>query len=150
MDGDPVAGEPSDAPQTLTDAFIAMCPFYLEMGMSYNDYWHRNTSVHKAYRDAYELRKRNNEWARHRQGEYVLQALAVALQCFSKDKSQNVKYPTKPWPLTERDAREREEREAKARYMNMREKLLAESKQAQAKKQEGQKEAVEDGRRSED
>ena len=116
MDGDSVKEEPSTAYSTFTEVFIAMCPYYMEMGMTYYDYWHMNTSVHKAYRDAYEIHRKNEEWARHRQGMYFMQALTVGLQGFSKDKSSKEKYPDEPWPLTQREADERQVQREKAGY----------------------------------
>ena len=137
MDGDHLTGEPSDAPQTLTEVFVKMCPYYMEMGMSYHDYWHMNTSAHKAYRDAYEMRRRNEEWARHRQGAYFMQAIAVGLQGFSKDNSHKDTYPTEPWPITQREAdqqQEAKEREGYAKALERRRAEIARRKEMEAMK----------------
>lgn len=79
------------------------------MGMSYDEFWNGPVWLAESYRKTYEMRKRNEEFARHRQGMYFMQALTVALQGFNKDKSQVVKYPDRPWPITEEEAQEREE-----------------------------------------
>lgn len=137
MDGDPVEGDPSSKFTTLTEVFIAMCPIYMEMGMSYHDYWHMNTSAHKAYRDAYELRRKNEEWARHRQGAYFMQALAVGLQGFSKDTSHRDTYPTEPWPISQRDAEQQQqakEREGYAKALERRRAEIARRKEMEAMK----------------
>lgn len=116
MDGDSVTEEPSKQYTTLSEVFMAMCPYYMGIGMSYHDYWHMNTSAHKAYREAYEIRMKNDEWARHRQGLYFMQALAVALQGFSKSHECKEKYPDEPWPITQKEADERQLQREKAGY----------------------------------
>ena len=126
MDGESVIDEPSEPSQpiTLTKLFRDIFPSYLAMGMSYDEFWNGPMWLAKSYREAYEMRMKNEEWARHRQGAYFLQALCVALQGFSKDKTHKEKYPDEPWPLTKREAEERQAVKDRAGY----EKALAERK----------------------
>lgn len=129
MDGDPVNGEPSD-PETLTDVLMRLCPQYMLMGMTYDEYWNNNTEVHKAVRKVYELRQRHEEWARWRSGAYVYAALlcaAPAMNAFSK-KHEPGKYPREPFPITEKESRERDERDRKMRFEKFMEQLESDSK----------------------
>lgn len=136
MDGDAVEAEPST---TITEFFIEMFPYYMMMGMSYKEYWHGPAWLAKSYRDAFALRRKEEEWARHRQGMYFMQALAVALQGFSKDKSHKETYPMEPWPLTQQEANEREAIKEREGY----EKALAQRKAEIARRKE--MEAIKDG-----
>lgn len=117
MDGDPV-GEPSETEEhkSITDVLNDLCPGYMVMGMTYDQFWHSHTKVHKAYRSAFDIKKKNDEWARHRQGAYFMQALKVALQGFSKDKTNPEKYPSDPWPLSEKEAKEQQAARDRAGY----------------------------------
>ena len=141
MDGDPVTeGTPSREYSSLTEVFITMCPYYMEMGMTYYEYWHMNTSVHKAYRDAYEIRRRNDEWARHRLGAYFMKALTVGLSGFNKDKSKHDTYPDQPWPMTQKEVDEREEENYRLYIAKMRA-----ASDRELRRREEEKEAIKDG-----
>lgn len=99
------------------------------MGMSYDEFWDSNTSVHRTYREVYELRRKQEEWARWRQGAYFFAALICAapvLNAFSKNHEPG-KYPQEPLPLTEKESREREERDRRINFQNMIERLSKES-----------------------
>ena len=136
MDGDAVEAEPS---LTLTEFFIKMFPYYMSMGMSYKEYWHGPAWLVRSYREAYELRMKNEEWARHRQGAYIMKALIVVMQGFSKDKTHKETYPMEPWPITQREADERQAIKEREGY----EKALAQRKAEIAHRKE--MEAIKDG-----
>ena len=137
MDGDAVTAEPS----TLTEFFIRMFPYYMTLGMSYDEYWHGPAWLCAAYREAHEMRMKNEEWARHRQGAYIYHAILCAapvIKPFVKDAKPG-KYPDEPWPLTQQEADERERQREIAGY----EKALAQRRaEIEARKQ---KEAMKDG-----
>ena len=155
MDGDPLIGEPSQANEnvntSLAEMFMQIYPFYMVMGMTPKEFWYSNTRNHKAYREAYEIRKHNDEWDRWRQGAYFYDALVrvapVMRAALSKSNVEPGKYPEEPWPLTEKEAKEREERAARERYNRMREKLMSEAKEARKRRAEeaAKKEASENG-----
>jgi len=128
VDGDSVSEEPSE-PSTLADLFDRLCPQYMTMGMSYDEYWNSNTSAHRAYREAYLLRREREEWARWRQGAYYFAALMCAvpvLRAFSKA-TEPGEYPKEPFPLTQKEVQKREERDRRINYEKMLEILNAES-----------------------
>ena len=124
MDGDPVTGEPSQPPENIPDSlgelFVSLCPQYMAMGMTYDQFWNRNTKMHKAYRDAYEVKQRNDEWARWRQGAYNYDALIrvapVMRAALSNKPVRPEPYPDEPWPLTQREADARQEAKDRANY----------------------------------
>ena len=144
MDGESVTDEPSEEesqPLTLTKMFRDIFPMYLSMGMSYDEFWNGPVWLAKSYREAYETRLRNEEWARHRQGAYIYHAILCAapvIKPFVKDAKPG-KYPDEPWPLTQQEADERERQREIAGY----EKALAQRRaEIEARKQ---KEAMKDG-----
>ena len=141
MDGDSVTEEPSKdnaaAPVTFTDVFIKLCPQYMSMGMSHHDFWHSNSSVHMAYKEAYELRLKQEEWARWRTGAYIYNTLVLVsplFRAFAKGRVEAGKYPEEPWPLTEKDVREREDAKRKLRYEQYLAHMELESELNKAKK----------------
>ena len=138
MDGDAVTAEPS----TLTEFFMRMFPYYMTLGMSYDEYWHGPVWLCAAYREAYDMRIKREEWARHRQGAYIYYALLCAapvMRAFGKGEVKPGKYPDEPWPLTQHEADECERQREIAGY----EKALAERKAEIARRKE--MEAIKDG-----
>ena len=118
-----------------------MFPYYMTLGMSYDEYWHGPAWLCAAYREAHEMRMKREEWARYRQGAYIFEALldaAPVIKPFVKDAKPG-KYPDEPWPLTQQEADERERQREIAGY----EKALAQRRaEIEARKQ---KEAMKDG-----
>ena len=106
--------------QSLADVFQRLCPAYMVMGMSHEQFWNSNTTAHKAYREAHEMRLRNEEWARWRQGAYVYDALLrvapVMRAALSKGKVEPGKYPEEPWPLTQEEADEQQQRRERKNF----------------------------------
>lgn len=119
-----------------------MFPYYMGLGMSYEEYWHGPAWLCAAYREAHDRRIHEEEWARHRQGAYIYHALlcvAPVLRAFAKGEVKPGEYPSEPWPLTKEEAEERErirEIEAYRKALERRRAEIARRKQ---------KEAIEDG-----
>ena len=122
MDGDPVGegptdnanggddGKPDVAPMSLAEMFTNLCPAYMAMGMSYKEFWHCNTKVHRAYRKAWEQRKAYRNWEMWWQGGYLYEALVKAaplMRTFGKGRIEAGKYSEEPYPLTQKEADER-------------------------------------------
>lgn len=95
-----------------------MFPYYLSIGMTYEQYWEGDPALAKFYRDAEELRneKRNQDlWL---QGMYIYDALcdvSPVLRAFAKKGTKPLPYPANPYPLTEKQRRR--EQEAKERKL---------------------------------
>ena len=149
MDGDDLESEPSTSSsnKSLAELFAEVFPYYLAMGMTYDEFWHGKPSLVRDYRKAKLIRMRDEEWARHRQGEYFFAALLAAspvLKPIVKDAKPG-NFPEEPWPLTEKESKEREirrERENTKRFIAQ---LEAESKR-NLEERKAKEEAVKDGR----
>ena len=134
MDGDSVTDEPSQSSEetSLAETFTQLCPYYMQMGMSYHDFWNTNTKVHKAYREAYKMRRKDDEWDRWRRGAYtyvaILRLAPVLRASFGKGKVEPLDYLEQPMPLTQKEAEEREELARLQRYRKFKESLESQSK----------------------
>lgn len=86
----------------------------MAMGMGYDEFWHRNTKVHKTYREAWEQKKQYRNWEMWWQGAYIYEALLkvapVMRAAFGKGKVEAGKYAEEPFPLTQKEAEEMRER----------------------------------------
>ena len=114
---------------SYTATFYDQFPYYLSIGMSFDQYWEGDPSLVKYYRKADELRrKRRNEelWL---QGMYIYEALcdvSPVLNAFAKRGTKPRPYSDHPYALTvkERDDErvlvEKREREKARRYMEAR------------------------------
>ena len=112
------SGRNSSPPSfTYTERFYEMFPYYLSIGMTFEQYWDGDCTLVKYYRKAEELRndKRNQElWL---QGMYIYDALcdvSPVLHAFAKKGAKPHPYPSKPYAISEKQIRqEREEKERK-------------------------------------
>lgn len=148
MDGDDLSeAEPSEPP-TLAEMFTQVFPYYLHMGMTYEEFWYGPPSLVRAYRKAYDMERHRRNEEMWMQGRYIFEALRCApLLIGFPEKGykppSGAGYPEMPYPLSEREEREREierENENTKRFIAQ---LEAESKRNLEK---AKKEAVKDGR----
>lgn len=153
MDGESVTtDEPSEqrTPQTLTEIFREAFPYYLAMGMTYDEFWNGELSLVRDYRKARDIRLHEEESARHRQGAYIYDALLAVAPVFRMSMSGGAvkpgEYPDRPYPITEEEARKREEERELANFnaylAQMERESAAEMKRREASQK---KEANKDG-----
>ena len=97
---------------TYTEKFYELFPYYLSIGMTYEQYWEGDCTLVKYYRQAEEMRneKRNQElWL---QGMYFYEVMcdvAPVLHSFAKKGTKPTPYSAKPYPLTEKQIKRDEE-----------------------------------------
>ena len=104
-------------PFTFTEKFEELCPFYLSLGMTWEQYWDGDASMTIMFRKAYELKQEQENQRLWLQGAYFYEALccvAPALRMFKPQKP--TPYRSEPIPLTgKREPPERkEDREKKS------------------------------------
>ena len=106
-------GQVIDQPKTLTEIFEEVFPYYLAVGMTYEQFWDGAPDLVVAYRRADEIRRRRINEELWLNGMYTADALASTVgNMFSKKK---YKYPVEPRPITPLEIQERRERERKAK-----------------------------------
>lgn len=107
----------SEAPSSLTELFERDCPYYLSIGMTYEQYWYGDVWMVKAYRNAdLQKQKRHNSEA-WLQGMYFWEAITKSLANFaSKKGTKPQEYSAEPYDLFGdkliADKEEREKQEA--------------------------------------
>ena len=103
--------------QSYTEIFTQLCPHYMSIGMTYDEFWNQDVRLVEIYRRAAELRDKRRNQELWLQGMYIYEALCDASPLFRFSmKKGTVKpepYVKEPYPITAAEAREREEREAR-------------------------------------
>lgn len=92
-------------PKTYTEQFHQIFPYYLSIGMSYDQFWNDDPTLVKAYRKAEELRTEKLNQQLWLQGMYVYDAICCAspiLHAFAKKGVKAVPYPKEPYPITQK------------------------------------------------
>lgn len=103
------------------EVFESSCPYYMSIGMTYEQYWDGDNDLPVFFRKAEKLRADRENTFLWIQGRYIYDALiavAPALQAFNK-KPKPGEYVERPYPLTRADADAIEEEKAKARQEQM-------------------------------
>lgn len=91
-----------------------LCPDYMAMGMTYDEYWYGDPWMTKAFRKAYELKQKNRNYGYWLQGLYIYQSLLFVSPVYH-DFAKNPKpipYPSEPYPLSKEERENRDKREA--------------------------------------
>ena len=119
MDADQVR-----ASSSFTSIFEEVCPYYLAVGMSYEQFWYDPPELAIAFRRADEIKKRRVNEELWLAGIYTAEALASTVgNMFSK--GSKYQYPAEPKPITLNEARERQEREQKAKMEQIKARFTA-------------------------
>lgn len=90
---------------TYTEQFYEVFPYYLSIGMTYEQFWDGDPMLCKYYREAEEIRneKKNQElWL---QGMYIYEAIAdisPVLHAFAKKGTKAQPYTDSPYPITKK------------------------------------------------
>ena len=98
--------------RTYTEQFYEVFPYYLSIGMTYEQFWEGDPQLTKYYRRADEIQvdRRNQElWL---QGMYIYEALcdvAPLLHAMAKKGVKAHPYPEQPYPISERQQRKKQE-----------------------------------------
>lgn len=110
---------------TYTEQFYEMFPYYLSIGMTYEQYWNGDPTLVIYYRKAAEIqveRKNQDLWL---QGMYIYEALcdvAPIMNAMAKKGTKARPYPTQPYAISEKQRRREEEE--KERKVAMKGKML--------------------------
>ena len=114
----------SEPPKTYTEIFEEVFPYYLAIGMSYEQFWYKEPKLVRAYRKADEIRRRKTNEEQWLAGMYTADALRATVgNMFSK--GSNYKYPTEPRPITRSEIEARKEREQKEKIEKIKAAFIA-------------------------
>ena len=81
-----------------------MCPHFLSIGMTYNQYWYEDPYIAMYYIRADEQRRKDQNYGYWLQGLYIQDAIYALID-------DNHAYTDKPYPTDAKEARERQEQE---------------------------------------
>ncbi len=116
-----------DTSLSYTEVFESVFPFYLSIGMTYEQFWEGKPSLAVHYRKAHKMvqnRQNLNAWL---QGFYVYNAIgafAEILPAFPKKGAKVHPYMEEPLPMTEEESRERAERKQREKMERIKERML--------------------------
>ena len=106
-------------PSSTVDLIEAALPYYLSIGMTYNQYWYGNVLMVYDYQKAEMLRRERRNQEMLLQGLYVYRALGsfrelLGRPAFSKAPIKIYPYDMEVYPLTQEEAdRQKARQEAK-------------------------------------
>ena len=93
---------------SFAEAFDWVCPYYLSIGMTYDQFWYGDPCMVRAFRRADKMRWENLNAQAWLQGKYNFAAVSLAMSnAFSKGNRKD--YLSKPFELSGRDEDKTEE-----------------------------------------
>lgn len=110
--------------QQLTPRFEDLCPTYLAMGMTYDEYWNGDVCAAKMIRHAHEIKMRTENQMLWLQGRYIYDALTQVYPLYNGwAKGKVSPYTAEPYPLTAHEDKMRKEEKQKAQMEHIRDYL---------------------------
>lgn len=134
--------------EKFSEVFDRLCPIYMAMGCTYEDYWNGDPLIAKYTKESYKLKMKTQNSILWLQGKYIYDALIDVFPLFNSMAKDHKPYPyhSNPIPLTKEEQKRAEEENAKAQMeknMIYMERQLAKSMRMQKKKED-----KEDGNRT--
>lgn len=119
MGGELVTPDSSQSPAeiSLSEQFEEAAPYYMSIGMSYDEYWHGDCELTKYYRKAHEVRLKQRNYELWLQGLYIHDAVGVVVANALRKKGATAqKYAESPYPVTPIEQRETKRRDEIKQY----------------------------------
>ena len=122
----------SSSPQkTLEEYFNELCPYFIAIGLTYDEFWYKEPSRAKMCLKAQEIRQKQEGERLWLQGYYnyiALCSVSPVLRAFAKNGTKPLEYPKKPITASKEEI-EKEEQEARnARLLKLKDTLMSMSK----------------------
>lgn len=90
----------------LSKKFEELCPFFISIGMTYEQFWYEDLTIAKMYLKAYRIKQEReiemDQWHMWKQGMYIYEALcdvSPVLHAFSKSGTKPLPYPEVPYGM---------------------------------------------------
>ena len=106
----------SALPTSYSNFFEELCPFYINAGMTYDQYWNGDSSMVRAYKEAHNMKLEEENFELWLQGRYFYDALCCVspiIRAFSKARKP-IEYLTEPYMLKTKYSEYREEQRRRA------------------------------------
>ena len=130
MDGNVSKGDSDEdknkvAFQSMSEAFRKVFPRYLAIGMSYEEYWEKESWLVKSYREAQKEKRTEKDYYAWLNGIYVLKALQtgvpVILNGIAKQVVTLPEFPDRPIDFSENRKKEQEKKQMELQRAKMQE-----------------------------
>ena len=104
----------------LTELFERLCPYYMAIGMSYDQYWRDDVTMTVMFRKAYYVIQEERKWNNWEGGMYTYEALckvSPVLHAFAKNGTKPLPFSKEPYGIDilkekiEKDDNERRKKE---------------------------------------
>lgn len=104
-------------PYFLTNKFNKCCPFFISIGMTYEQFWYGDPTIANMYLEAFEIKEKREaekvKWITWEQGLYVYEAIcdvSPVLRAFSKA-TKPLPYPERPYATEEKEKQDKKIKE---------------------------------------
>ena len=107
---------------SYTERFEEVFPYYLSLGMTYEQFWYKDPRLVRYYKEAEEIRQQRVNFEGWLQGLYTYQAIGSfveILPAFPKKGARVRPYTDRPIPITAKEREEHERAEAIAKQKKM-------------------------------
>ena len=97
----------------LTEVFEKMCPYYMAIGMTYDQYWRDDVTMPIMFRKTYKIKQEEIKWQIWEEGVYTYEALckvSPVLHAFAKNGTKPLPFSSEPYGI-QKIREEREEKE---------------------------------------
>lgn len=87
------------------------CPYYMSIGMTYEQYWFGDPLMVRAFYKAEQIRQEQADYNAWLQGAYFKQAIESSIgNAFRPKGTSPIEYPAKPWIVEQRQKLEEDRR----------------------------------------
>ena len=96
---------------TYTEQFYEHFPYYLSLGMTYEQFWESDPMLTKYYRQAEEIKNERKNQELWLQGMYIYEALvdvSPVMTAIPKRGAKPLPYPAKPYTISEKQRKTEE------------------------------------------
>ena len=112
----------------LTETFERMCPYYMAIGMTYDQYWRDDVTMPIMFRKAYRIKQEEIKWQIWEEGVYTYEALckvSPVLHAFAKNGTKPLPFSSEPYGIKELRENKEEKETIKEKQIVENEKLRA-------------------------
>ena len=112
----------------LTEVFEKMCPYYMAIGMTYDQYWRDDVTMPIMFRKAYRIKQEEIKWQIWEEGVYTYEALckvSPVLHAFAKNGTKPLPFSSEPYGIKELRENKEEKEIIKEKQIVENEKLRA-------------------------
>ncbi len=112
--------KPNNKLFSYSEEFDRLCPYFMAIGMSYEQFWYDNCWIANAYLQSYKIKREQKNEELWLQGVYIFEALcdvSPILHAFAKKGTKPRPYSKEPYPLFKKETEQyTEEQNQQERY----------------------------------